>query len=117
MFEGANVLLPKLFADRVKVQKHLELKSEILAGAGAASVVCPVTYMTNTGAAAVTLANGTYKGQIKILILTSAIGISTVTPASSLHATIVFDAAKDGWIGIWDGTYWLTIAMNGVTFT
>jgi uncharacterized protein YdgA (DUF945 family) len=118
MFQGANALLTKLKALRAIVTQHFQLGFETLAGAGAASVSVPITVMTNANASqAVTLANGTYDGQVKVLFHYTGSGTATVTVASGDMATIVFDAVGDGWIGFWFNGKWHTIAINAVTFT
>lgn len=117
-YQGPKLLLEEIKSDRVKAEKHLELGLETISASGAASVVLPVSFIL-AAATAVTLADGKYPGQIKVLICKTFSSTITVTPAdgSSGLSTIVFSAVNDSWIGIWYAGYWWTIAMNGVTFT
>jgi hypothetical protein len=120
MFQGPNALLSKLFSNRVKALTHFELAYEELTNDGAASVILPVTYLikSSTGAKAVTLANGTYEGQVKFITMMTytSSGATVVTPANFADGTTIsFDAVGEGWVGIYHAGQWYTLAINGAT--
>jgi hypothetical protein len=115
-FQGPDLLLTKIKSDRVKVAKHLELDSEIVSVSGAISVVKPVSYIL-AAAVTCTLANGTYPGQIKIIICKTYSSTITVTPANHINTSIAFGAAGQSWIGIWHDANWYNIAINAATVT
>jgi hypothetical protein len=96
-------------------------QEEGLTGAGAASVALPITGFTtstaNSGANAVTIANGT-TGMIKILytkVETTSGQTTVVTPANLLgYTTITFDAPGDAAVLYFNGTNWVVVGNYGV---
>jgi hypothetical protein len=66
------------------------------------------TLITSGGAHTVTLADGTYTGQIKNIVISSvAAGTITVTPANFANGTsITMDGLFDSVKLVWDGTNW-----------
>jgi hypothetical protein len=116
MFQPADSIFTKIKCDRVKVAKHLELDSEIVSASGAISVVKPVSYIL-AAATACTLANGTYPGQIKIIICKTYSSTITVTPANHINTSVAFGAAGQSWIGIWHDGNWYNIAINAATIS
>jgi hypothetical protein len=90
---------------------------QVLAGPGAADVVTHQTNVESTGVAqAVTLANGTIIGQVKIVCHNIDGGSFVMTPTSLADGTTVtFTSIHEQWTGLWNGTAWQTIALDGVT--
>jgi hypothetical protein len=90
---------------------------QALSGAGAVSVATHQTNATSTGAAqALTLADGTIVGQLKIVTHVVDGGSLVLTPANlSDGATITFTNVMEKWVGLWNGTNWDTIELSGVT--
>lgn len=83
--------------------------------AGAVSVDTRVTLLAHGGAIAITLADGRYHGQRKIIRAASATGAATLTPATpSGFATLAFDAAHE-WAELeWRlGVGWILIGHGG----
>ena len=92
---------------------------QALSGAGAADLTNLVTELTTgAGAAAVTLADGTTSGQVKIInMIVDGGGTATVTPATfASGTTIAFDAVAEAATLVWNSTIgWVLIADRGVT--
>ena len=93
-----------------------------LTDAGAANVTSYYTELTTTGAAAVTLADGTVHGQLKKIQMIVDAGDATLTPASfSDGSTITFADAGDYAVLMWnaDTALWHLIesgnAADGAT--
>jgi len=89
-----------------------------IAIAGAASVE-GITLCTGSGAQAVTLADGSYNGQMALICNTGAGGAKTVTPASALgDATIAINNGKSCMF-VWadDATTsgWACVGNEGLT--
>jgi hypothetical protein len=86
------------------------------ANAGAVSVTTTTTQVTTTGAAAITLANGT-AGQIKVIVMTVDGGDATLTPATKTgFATITFGDVGDAVILQYFTTLgWMIIANYGAS--
>ena len=90
-----------------------------LSGAGAVDLTNLVTELTTgAGAAAVTLADGTTSGQIKIIyMVVDGGGTATVTPATfASGTTLAFDAVAESATLVWNSTIgWVLSADRGVT--
>ena len=90
---------------------------QALSGAGAADLTNLVTELTTAaGAAAVTLANGTTAGQIKIItMVVDGGGTATVTPATFANGTeIAFADVNDTVMLVWANTIgWVIVSNNG----
>ena len=90
-----------------------------LSGAGAVDLTNLVTELTTAaGAAAVTLADGTTSGQIKIItMVVDGGGTATVTPTTfASGTTLAFDAVADTATLVWNSSIgWILSADRGVT--
>ncbi len=90
-----------------------------LSGAGAVDLTNLVTELTTAaGAAAVTLANGTTSGQIKIItMVVDGGGTATVTPTTfASGTTLAFDAVAETATLVWNSSIgWILSADRGVT--
>ncbi len=91
---------------------------QALADSGAADLTNLVTELTTTGAgaAAVTLANGTTAGQIKIITMVAdGGGTATVTPATFANGTsMAFADVNDTVMLVWANTIgWVIVSNNG----
>ena len=90
-----------------------------LSGAGAIDLTNLVTELTTgAGAAAVTLADGTTSGQIKIIhMVVDGGGTATVTPVTfASGTTLAFDAVAEAATLVWNSTIgWVLTADRGVT--
>jgi len=92
---------------------------QALSGAGAADLVNLVTELTTgAGAAAVTLADGSTSGQVKIINhIVDGGGTATVTPTTFANGTtIAFDAVGESVTLVWNSTVgWVATSVNGAT--
>ena len=92
---------------------------QTLSGAGAADLTNLITELTTAGgAAAVTLADGTISGQIKIIyMVVDGGGTATVTPVTfASGTTLAFDAVAEAATLVWNSTIgWVLTADRGVT--
>ena len=90
-----------------------------LSGAGAIDLTNLVTELTTgAGAAAVTLADGTTSGQIKIIhMVVDGGGTATVTPTTfASGTTIAFDAVAEAVTLVWNSTIgWVAVSDRGAT--
>ena len=90
-----------------------------LSGAGAVDLTNLVTELTTgAGAAAVTLADGTTSGQIKIItMVVDGGGTATVTPTTfASGTTLAFDAVAETATLVWNSSIgWILSADRGVT--
>ena len=90
---------------------------QALSGAGAADLTNLVTELTTAaGAAAVTLADGTTAGQIKIItMVVDGGGTATVTPATFANGTeIAFADVNDTVMLVWANTIgWVIVSNSG----
>lgn len=85
---------------------------QALSGAGAVSVTAFKTNVTTTGANALTLADGTFVGQEKLVQLIVDGGDGTLTPANlSGGTTITFADVGDCAHLLWDGANWIAINL------
>ena len=92
---------------------------QTLSGAGAANLTDLITELTTgAGAAAVTLADGSTSGQIKIINhIVDGGGTATVTPTTFAYGTtIAFDAVGESVTLVWNSTVgWVASSVNGAT--
>ena len=92
---------------------------QTLSGAGAVDLTNLITELTTAGgAAAVTLANGTISGQIKIILMrVDGGGTATVTPVTfASGTTVAFDAVAESVTLVWNSTIgWVATSVQGAT--
>ena len=92
---------------------------QTLSGAGAADLTNLITELTTgAGAAAVTLADGSTSGQVKIINhIVDGGGTATVTPTTFANGTtIAFDAVGESVTLVWNSTVgWVASSVNGAT--
>ena len=88
-----------------------------LSGAGAVDLTNLVTELTTTGANALTLADGTTSGQIKIINMIVDGGDGTLTPTTFANGTtITFDAVGESATLVWNSTVgWVATSTIGAT--
>ena len=88
-----------------------------LSGAGAVDLTNLVTELTTTGANALTLADGTTSGQIKIINMIVDGGDGTLTPVTFANGTtITFDAVGESATLVWNSTVgWVATSTIGAT--
>jgi len=88
-----------------------------LSGAGAVDLDNLVTELTTTGANALTLADGTTSGQIKIINMIVDGGDGTLTPTTFANGTtITFDAVGESATLVWNSTVgWVATSTVGAT--
>lgn len=97
-----------------------DVTAEDVDAAGAVSNLTRLTRLSVDGTAAFTLANGLYIGQHKHIVCVAATNtpVGTLTPTSLQGFTsIVFDAAGESVVLVWNGTAWDPIAVAGATLT
>jgi len=88
-----------------------------LTGAGAVDLVNLITELTTTGADALTLADGTTSGQVKIVNMIVDGGDGTLTPVTFANGTtITFDAVAESATLVWNSTIgWVATSVQGAT--
>ena len=88
-----------------------------LSGAGAVDLTNLVTELTTTGADALTLADGTTSGQVKIINMIVDGGDGTLTPVNFANGTtITFDAVAESATLVWNSTIgWVATSVQGAT--
>ena len=88
-----------------------------LSGAGAVDLTNLVTELTTTGANALTLADGSTSGQIKIVNMIVDGGDGTLTPTTFANGTtITFDAVGESATLVWNSTVgWIASSTQGAT--
>ena len=88
-----------------------------LSGAGAVDLDNLITELTTTGADALTLADGTTSGQIKIINMIVDGGDGTLTPTTFANGTtITFDAVGESATLVWNSTVgWIATSTVGAT--
>ena len=88
-----------------------------LSGAGAVDLTNLITEVTTTGADALTLADGTTSGQVKIVTMIVDGGDGTLTPVTFANGTtITFDAVAESVTLVWNSTIgWVATSVNGAT--
>src|SRR5262245_58257876 len=93
---------------------------ETVSAAGALSVSLETTLLSITGTKAYTLANGTYEGQVKIVISIAAASTpaGTLTPTNLGGGTsLAFNAVGDSCMLVWHGTDWWVASLNSVSLS
>ena len=94
---------------------------QALSGAGAADTTNLITELTTgAGAAAVTLADGTTSGQMKIIyMVVDGGGTATVTPATFASGTqIAFDAVSESVTLVWNSAIgWVAVSGRNATIS
>ena len=90
---------------------------QTLTGAGAVDLTNLVTELTTTGADALTLADGTTSGQVKIVNMIVDGGNGTLTPTTFANGTtITFDAVAESVTLVWNSTIgWVATSVQGAT--
>ena len=90
---------------------------QTLTGAGAVDLTNLVTELTTTGADALTLADGTTSGQVKIINMIVDGGDGTLTPTTFANGTtITFDAVAESATLVWNSTIgWVATSVQGAT--
>ena len=88
-----------------------------LTGAGAVDLTNLITELTTTGADALTLADGTTSGQVKIVNMIVDGGDGTLTPVTFANGTtITFDAVAESATLVWNSTIgWVATSVQGAT--
>ena len=88
-----------------------------LSGAGAVDLTNLVTALTTTGANALTLADGSTSGQVKIINMIVDGGDGTLTPTTFANGTtITFDAVAESATLVWNSTIgWVATSVQGAT--
>ena len=88
-----------------------------LSGAGAVDLTNLVTELTTTGANALTLADGTTSGQIKIVNMIVDGGDGTLTPTTFANGTtITFNDVGESATLVWNSTVgWIASSTQGAT--
>jgi len=88
-----------------------------LSGAGAVDLTNLITELTTTGADALTLADGTTSGQVKIVTMIVDGGDGTLTPVTFANGTtITFDAVAESVTLVWNSTIgWVATSVQGAT--
>jgi hypothetical protein len=88
-----------------------------LTGAGAVDLTNLITELTTTGADALTLADGSTSGQVKIVNMIVDGGDGTLTPTTFANGTtITFDAVGESVTLVWNSTVgWVATSVNGAT--
>jgi hypothetical protein len=88
-----------------------------LSGAGAVDLTNLVTELTTTGANALTLADGTTSGQVKIINMIVDGGDGPLTPTTFANGTnITFDAVAESATLVWNSTIgWIATSVQGAT--
>lgn len=116
MFQGSRHLVDQHTITEFQKMKgfHRWMGDTSATDAEGISVVTPITYITQAGSAETrTLANGK-EGQLKYLLNTVYAADTVVTPANLANGTtITFNAAGDGWLGIFHNGEWWTLALYG----
>ena len=88
-----------------------------LSGAGAVDLTNLITEVTTTGADALTLADGSTSGQVKIINMIVDGGDGTLTPTTFANGTtITFDAVAESVTLVWNSTIgWVATSVQGAT--
>jgi hypothetical protein len=84
---------------------------QALSGAGAVNLTTFYTAVTNTGADALTLADGTYVGQVKKVKMIVDPGTDS-TLTFNTNATVVFADVGDFAVLMWNGSDWIPIELG-----
>ena len=88
-----------------------------LSGAGAVDTDNLITELTTTGANALTLADGTTSGQVKIITMIVDGGDGTLTPTTFANgSTVTFDAVAESVTLVWNSAIgWVATSVQGAT--
>ncbi|MCH7624005.1 MAG: hypothetical protein IIB46_08000 [Nitrospinae bacterium] len=93
-----------------------EVTLQALSGPGAVDIITKTTHITTTGADAFTIADGSYLGQVKKVILIVDAGDAVLTPANALGwSTITFADPGDSVTLEWATGGWALIGQGGLT--
>jgi len=105
------------FTSNASYGKTIRGGVQSLSGAGAVDLTNLITEVTTTGANALTLADGTTSGQIKIINMIVDGGDGTLTPATFANGTtITFDAVGESATLVWNSTVgWVATSTVGAT--
>lgn len=105
------------FTSNASYGKTIRGGVQSLSGAGAVDLTNLITEVTTTGADALTLADGTTSGQIKIINMIVDGGDGTLTPATFANGTtITFDAVGESATLVWNSTVgWVATSTVGAT--
>jgi hypothetical protein len=79
---------------------------QTLVGAGVITVTETTTLVSNTGNVALSINDGLFEGQLKIILTTSATNTSTLTGINLAVSSIAFDHAGKTMILFWVGGKW-----------
>jgi hypothetical protein len=110
---GFEDVMKKLKVKDALVAELLAGGYEAFSGAGALSVNKLISQITTTGADALTLADGRYAGQLKVIKMVVDGGAGTLTPANLFGGTtLTFDDVGDYALLYFDGTEWQVIAAT-----
>lgn len=92
---------------------------QALSGPGAINVTTLATNFTSTGAGdALTLANGTQAGQVKIVTHIVDGGSGVITPTTTSGFTTATLTNVRDWVAfLWTGAAWTVLMYSGATFT
>jgi len=86
---------------------------ESVSGAGPINTTDLITEVTTTGTDALTLANGSSFGQLKVIkAIDASSGTGTVTPTSLLDGTTIAFDNTDYAVLYWNGSAWCVISAN-----
>jgi len=88
---------------------------QALSGAGAVDIINLVTEITSTGTNALTLADGTTVGQMKIITMVVDGGDATLTPTTFANgSTLTFGDVNDTVCLVWANTIgWVIVSNSG----
>ena len=105
------------FTSNASYGKTIRGGVQSLSGAGAVDLTNLITELTTTGANALTLADGTTSGQIKIINMIVDAGDGTLTPTTFANGTtITFDAVGESATLVWNSTVgWVATSTVGAT--
>ena len=110
-----GVELMSLTRDATVIGLDYDTRIQSLSGPGAADIITKTTMVTTTGADAVTLANATALGQVKVICLIVDGGTMILTPATGLgYTTITFADAGDSVTLMWLTGGWAIIGQGGL---
>ena len=106
-----QITLATLFANIPSPMKtasplYLGGTPQTLAGAGIVTVTQTTTQISNTGNVALSINDGLFDGQLKIILTTSASNTSTLSGVNLAVTSISFDMAGKTMILFWQGTKW-----------
>ena len=105
------------FTSNASYGKAIRGGVQSLSGAGAVDLDNLITELTTTGANALTLADGSTSGQIKIVNMIVDGGDGTLTPTTFANGTTIpFDAVGESATLVWNSTVgWVATSTVGAT--